>query len=100
MGFGSLEINMNTVVLKMTCDAGWTDAAGKFIARTVLVNLNLDTGLVRPHFEIDPEALNGLLAVRRLAPRSIAASPDAFALPHRVDSPADASARRQTPPSM
>lgn len=49
---------MNTVVLKMSCDAGWTDAAGEFIAHAVLVDLNLDTGLLRPHFENDPEALN------------------------------------------
>lgn len=49
---------MKTVVLKMLCNAGWTDAAGEFIAQAVLVDLNLDTGLVRPHFEHDPEALN------------------------------------------
>lgn len=49
---------MNTVALKMSCDAGWTDAAGEFIAHAVLVDLNLDTGLVRSHFENDPEALN------------------------------------------
>ncbi len=49
---------MNTVVLKISCDAGWTDAAGEFIAHAVLVDLNLDTGLVRPHFDNDPEVLN------------------------------------------
>jgi|SRR5471030_1014692 len=42
----------------MSCDTGCTDAAGEFIAQTLLVDLNLDTGLVRPHFEFDPEALN------------------------------------------
>jgi hypothetical protein len=49
---------MNMVVLKMICDAGWTDVGGDFIAQEVLVDLNLDTGLVRPHFENDPEARN------------------------------------------
>lgn len=49
---------MKTVVLKLICDTGWTDAEGEFIARAVLVDLNLDTGLVTPHFENDPEALN------------------------------------------
>lgn len=49
---------MKTVVLKLVCDTGWTDAAGEFIARAVLVDLNLDTGLVAPHFENDPDALN------------------------------------------
>lgn len=49
---------MNTVVLKISCDAGWTGAAGEFIAQAVLVDLSLDTGLVRPHFENDPDALN------------------------------------------
>ena len=53
-------IHMTTVVLKMLCDAGWTDAAGDFIATEVLVDLNLDTGLVRPHFENDPDALNAV----------------------------------------
>jgi len=49
---------MKTVTLKMLCNADWIDAAGDFIAHAVLVDLNLDTGLVRPHFENDPEALN------------------------------------------
>lgn len=49
---------MKTVVLKLVCDTGWTDAAGEFVARAVLVDLNLDTGLVAPHFDNDPEALN------------------------------------------
>jgi len=48
---------MNTVALRMLCDAGWTNAAGEFISRAVLVDLNLDTGLVRQHFENDPEAM-------------------------------------------
>lgn len=56
--FSALGINLKTVVLKILCNAGWTDAAGKFIAQAVLVDLNLDTGLVGPHFENDPEALN------------------------------------------
>lgn len=49
---------MNTVVLRMLCDAGWADAANEFISMSVLVDLNLDTGLVRQHFENDPEAVN------------------------------------------
>ncbi len=49
---------MKKVVLKILCDAGWTDAAGEFIAQAPLVDLNLDTGLVTPHFENDPEALS------------------------------------------
>ena len=49
---------MKTVVLKMLCDGGWTDAAGGFIAKAVLVDLNLETGLVTPHFDNDPDALN------------------------------------------
>ena len=49
---------MKTVVLRMLCDRGWMDPAGEFIAKAVLVDLNLDTGLVTPHFENDPEALN------------------------------------------
>jgi hypothetical protein len=49
---------MKMVVLKLLCNAGWTDAADEFIAQAVLVDLNLDTGLVRPHFENDPAALN------------------------------------------
>ena len=42
----------------MLCDAGWTNAANEFISKTVLVDLDLDTGLVRQHFENDPEAMN------------------------------------------
>jgi hypothetical protein len=42
----------------MVCDSGWTNAAGEFIAKAVLVDLNLETGLVTPHFQNDPEALN------------------------------------------
>jgi len=34
------------------------DPAGEFVAKAVLVDLNLDTGLVTPHFENDPEASN------------------------------------------
>jgi hypothetical protein len=49
---------MKSVVLKMVCDAGWTNAAGEFISRELLVNLNLDTGLVSPHFENDTDVLN------------------------------------------
>jgi len=49
---------MKSVVLKMVCDAGWTNAAGEFIARALLVKLNLDTGLLSPHFENDPDVLN------------------------------------------
>jgi hypothetical protein len=48
---------MNTVVLKMLCDTGWTGVEGEFISHAVLVDLNLDTGLIRPHFENDPDAL-------------------------------------------
>jgi len=48
---------MKTVALRMLCDSGWTDAAGEFIATAVLVDLDLETGLVRPHFENDPEVL-------------------------------------------
>jgi hypothetical protein len=58
MNIGSSGINMNTVVLKISCDAGWVDSTGQFIAKAVLVDLSLDTGLVRPHFDNDPEALN------------------------------------------
>lgn len=43
---------MNTVVLRLICDSGWTGAAGEFIGSAVLVDLNLDTGLVSPHFEL------------------------------------------------
>lgn len=49
---------MKTVVLRMICDSGWFDTAGEFIAKAVLVELDLDTGLVRPHFDYDPEVLN------------------------------------------
>lgn len=49
---------MKTVVLKMLCSAGWTDAAGQLIAHSVLVSLNLESGLVCPHFENDIEALS------------------------------------------
>ena len=49
---------MKTVVLRMICDSGWFDAAGEFIAKAVLVDLDLDTGLIRPHFDNDPEVLN------------------------------------------
>lgn len=49
---------MKKVVLKMLCDRGWMDPAGEFLAKSVLVDLDLDTGLVTPHFENDPEALN------------------------------------------
>jgi hypothetical protein len=41
----------------MLCDSGWTDVAGEFIATAVLIDLDLETGLVRPHFENDPEVL-------------------------------------------
>jgi hypothetical protein len=49
---------MKSVALRLVCDSGWTDAAGEFIAKAVLVDLDLDTGLVRPHFENDPDVLN------------------------------------------
>ncbi|MBE0627682.1 MAG: hypothetical protein IH606_23050 [Burkholderiales bacterium] len=49
---------MKSVVLKMVCDAGWTNAAGEFIARSLLVKLNLDTGLVSPYFDNDPAVLD------------------------------------------
>jgi len=49
---------MKSVALKMVCDSGWTDAAGEFIAKAVLVDLDIETGLVRPHFENDPNVLN------------------------------------------
>jgi hypothetical protein len=48
---------MKTVALKMLCSAGWTDAAGQLIAHAVLVSLNLESGLVSPHFENDVETL-------------------------------------------
>ncbi|MBI2318289.1 MAG: hypothetical protein HYY28_11730 [Betaproteobacteria bacterium] len=48
---------MKTVALKILCSAGWTDAAGQFIGHAVLVSLNLESGLVSPHFENDAEAL-------------------------------------------
>ena len=49
---------MKTVVLRLICDAGWTSVTGEFIGSAVLVDLQLDTGLVSPHFEHDPESLN------------------------------------------
>ncbi|MBI4291843.1 MAG: hypothetical protein HY661_10215 [Betaproteobacteria bacterium] len=49
---------MKTVALKMLCSAGWTDAAGQLIAHAVLVSLNLESGLVSPHYENDIEALS------------------------------------------
>lgn len=51
---------MKTVALKMLCSAGWTDADGQLIAHAVLVSLDLESGLVSPHFENDREALNAV----------------------------------------
>ena len=49
---------MKTVALRMHCDAGWAGDANEFIANAVLVDLDLDTGQVRPHFDNDPDVLN------------------------------------------